>query len=61
MRSLTRRKFVQKNICLECGKLRFDTRGSAAYKKINPVVLTEKEMDLEYLPGIKEDRSVRKN
>ena len=26
VRSLTRRKFVQKNICLECGKLRFDTR-----------------------------------
>ena len=26
VRSLTRRKFVQKNICLECGKLRFETR-----------------------------------
>ena len=26
VRSLTRRKFIQKNICLECGKLRFDTR-----------------------------------
>ena len=26
VRSLTRRKFVQKNVCLECGALRFNTR-----------------------------------
>ena len=31
VRSLTRRKFVQKNICLECGKLRFDTRERVAF------------------------------
>ena len=30
VRSLTRRKFVQKNVCLECGSLRFDTRERTA-------------------------------
>ena len=50
VRSLTRRKFVQKNICLECGKLRFDTRERVAYAENNPVVLTRKENGiLEYL------------
>ena len=33
VRSLTRRTFVQKNICLECGSLRFDTRERVAYAK----------------------------
>ena len=50
VRSLTRIKFVQKNICLECGKLRFDTRERVAYAENNPVVLTRKENGiLEYL------------
>ena len=50
VRSLTRRKFVQKNICLECGKLRFDTRERVAYAEDNPVTLTRKENGiLEYL------------
>ena len=48
--SLTRRKFIQKNICLECGKLRFDTRERVAYADDNPVALTRKENGiLEYL------------
>ena len=50
VRSLTRRKFIQKNICLECGKLRFDTRERVAYADDNPVALTRKENGiLEYL------------
>ena len=50
VRSLTRRKFVQKNVCLECGSLRFDTRERAAYAKDKPVALTRKENGiLEYL------------
>ena len=50
VRSLTRRKFVQKNVCLECGKLRFDTRERTAYAEDNPVALTRKENGiLEYL------------
>ena len=50
VRSLTRRKFIQKNICLECGKLRFDTRERVAYAEDNPVTLTRKENGiLEYL------------
>ena len=50
VRSLTRRKFVQKNICLECGKLRFDTRERVAYAEDTPVALTRKENGiLEYL------------
>ena len=50
VRSLTRRKFVQKNICLECGKLRFDTKGRVAYAEDTPIALTRKENGiLEYL------------
>ena len=50
VRSLTRRKFVQKNVCLECGCLRFDTRERTAYAKDKPVALTRKENGiLEYL------------
>ena len=40
VRSLTRRKFVQKNVCLECGSLRLDTRERTAYAKVKPVALT---------------------
>jgi len=47
VRSLTRRKFVQKNIC---GGLRFDTRERVAYADGTPVSLTRKENGiLEYL------------
>ena len=50
IRSLTRRKFVQNNICLNCGEIRFDTRKREAYAKGEPVSLTRKENGiLEYL------------
>ena len=50
VRSLTRRKFVQKKVCLECGSLRFDTKERTAYAKDKPVALTRKENGiLEYL------------
>ena len=50
LRSLTRRKFVQKDICLDCGELTFDTRKREAYAKGIPVALTRKENGiLEYL------------
>ena len=50
IRSLTRRKFVQKDVCLECGELTFDTRKREAYAKGSPVALTRKENGiLEYL------------
>lgn len=50
IRSLTRRKFVQKDVCLECGELTFDTRKREAYVKGIPVALTRKENGiLEYL------------
>ena len=50
IRSLTRRKFVQKNVCLESGEIRFDTVKREAYAKGQPVSLTRKESGiLEYL------------
>lgn len=50
IRSLTRRKFVQNDICLNCGEIRFDTRKREAYAKGEPVSLTRKENGiLEYL------------
>ena len=50
IRSLTRRKFVQKNVCLESGGIRFDTVKREAYAKGEPVPLTRKESGiLEYL------------
>ena len=50
MRSLTRRKFIQKNVCLECNGIRFDIRERVAYAEENPVALTRKENGiLEYL------------
>ena len=40
----------EKNVCLECGNLRFDTRERTAYAKDKPVALTRKENGiLEYL------------
>ena len=50
IRSLTRRKFVQKDVCLRCGDIRFNTRERAAYAKGELVSLTRKENGiLEYL------------
>ncbi len=50
IRSLTRRKFVQKDVCLQCGDIRFNTRERAAYAKGELVSLTRKENGiLEYL------------
>ena len=50
IRSLTRRKFVQKNVCLHCGEIKFDTKKREAYAKDKPVSLTRKENGiLEYL------------
>ena len=50
IRSLTRRKFVQKDIRLHCGDIQFDTRKREAYEKDTFVSLTRKENGiLEYL------------
>ena len=50
IRSLTRRKFVQKDVCLECGEIKFDTMKREAYAKEEVVPLTRKENGiLEYL------------
>ena len=50
IRSLTRRKFVQKDVCLHCGEIKFDTKKREAYAKEKPVSLTRKENGiLEYL------------
>ena len=48
IRSLTRRKFIQKDICLHCGEIKFDTKKREAYETL--VSLTRKENGiLEYL------------
>ena len=50
IRSLTRRKFVQKDVCLESGGIKFDTLKREAYAKGEKVPLTRKENGiLEYL------------
>ena len=50
IRSLTRRKFVQNDICLKCGEIKFDTVRREAYAKGEMVSLTRKENGiLEYL------------
>ena len=50
IRRLTRRKFVQNDICLKCGEIKFDTIKREAYAKGEPVPLTRKENGiLEYL------------
>ena len=43
IRSLTRRKFVQKEVCLVCGEIKFDTMKREAYAKGEAVPLTRKE------------------
>lgn len=50
VRSLTRRKFVQKDVRLHCGEIEFDTVKREASAKGESVVLTRKENGiLEYL------------
>ncbi len=50
IRSLTRRRFVQRDVCLTAGEIRFDTRKREAYAKEERVHLTRKENGiLEYL------------
>ena len=50
IRSLTRRKFVQKDVCLESGDIKFDTIKREAYAKEIKISLTRKEKGiLEYL------------
>ena len=50
IRSLTRRKFVQRDVCLNNGDIRFDTKNREAYAKEERVPLTRKESGiLEYL------------
>ncbi len=50
IRSLTRRRFIQNDICLECAGVRFDTRERAAYVGGEKITLTRKENGiLEYL------------
>ena len=59
IRSLTRRKFVQKDVCLESGGIKFDTVRREAYAKGKMISLTRKENGiLEYLllnPGSQEE------
>ena len=50
VRSLTRRKFIQKDVCLQCGEISFDTKARTAIAKGQSLSLTRKEAGLlEYL------------
>ncbi len=50
IRSLTRRQFIQKDVCLACGPLTFDTRARVAEADGQALALTRKETGiLEYL------------
>ncbi len=50
MRSLTRRKFIQQDVCLCCGRLSFNTRSRVATVDGQTLALTRKESGvLEYL------------
>lgn len=50
VRSLTRRKFIQEDVCLQCGEISFDTKSRIAMIKGVPLSLTRKETGLlEYL------------
>lgn len=46
IRSLTRRKFIQEDICLKCGRITFDTRTRKASVDDTPLSLTRKESAL---------------
>lgn len=50
VRSLTRRRFIQQDVCLLCGEISFDTKSRTAYAKGQALSLTRKEAGLlEYL------------
>ena len=50
IRSLTRRRFIQNDVCLVCGRLTFDTKARKAFAEDREIVLTRKENGiLEYL------------
>jgi len=50
VRSLTRRKFIQKDVCLRCGEISFDTKARTAIARGQSLSLTRKEAGLlEYL------------
>ncbi len=50
IRSLTRRQFIQQDVCLVCGEVSFDIKSRVASIKEQPVSLTRKETGvLEYL------------
>ncbi len=50
VRSLTRRKFIQEDVCLQCGEVSFDTKARKATAKGQSLSLTRKEAGLlEYL------------
>ena len=50
VRSLTRRKFIQKDVCLQCGEISFDTKARTAIAKGQSLSLTRKEAGLlDYL------------
>ena len=47
---LTRRQFIQRDVCLRCGRLTFDTKSRLAMADGQPIPLTRKESGvLEYL------------
>ena len=46
IRSLTRRKFIQENICLSCGQIHFDTRTRKTCINSEELLLTRKETAL---------------
>ncbi len=50
VRSLTRRKFIQENVCIGCGEISFDTKSRTAVVRGKTLSLTRKEAGLlEYL------------
>ena len=50
VRSLTRRQFIQRDVCLRCGRLTFDTKSRHHLADGQPIPLTRKESGvLEYL------------
>lgn len=50
IRSLTRRRFIQNDICLECDGVKFNTKERTAYANGEKITLTRKENGiLEYL------------
>ena len=46
IRSLTRRKFIQEDVCLRCSRITFDTRTREASVDGTPLALTRKESSL---------------